>query len=233
MTDPTETVRIPVEGGDLPGQVWLPEGGTGPGIVLFQEIFGVSAYIRRRAADLAGLGYVVLAPTFYWRMKNPDPIEGENAVRRAAGRAQGFDWPVGVNDGAAAVRWLRGQERTGGRTAAVGFCFGGGLSFNVAAVEPVDALVSYYGSAIADLLALAPGVRCPSLYHFGLKDSYVSVETIRQIEAAVTARPGAQFHVYEGADHAFDNSDLRLHHPQASAQAWATTVDFLRRVYPV
>jgi carboxymethylenebutenolidase len=54
--------------GPMPVHVWRPPAGSGPGIVLVQEIFGVSGYIQDRAADLAALGYVVLAPEVYWRL---------------------------------------------------------------------------------------------------------------------------------------------------------------------
>jgi carboxymethylenebutenolidase len=108
----------------------------------------------------------------------------------------------------------------------LGFCFGGGLAFHVAAVTPVDVLVSYYGSALPGLLGLADQVTVPSLHHFGTADAYISAEAQEQIRAAVTAN-GARFETYEGAGHAFDNPGPMFHHAAASAAAWATTVQFL------
>ena len=94
-------------------------------------------------------------------------------------------------------------------------------------------LVSYYGSSIPDLLDLAPLVTMPSLHHFGLADTYIDQTTVERVRGAVTAdgRP-AEFEVYEGADHAFDNDDFVLHHPEASALAWQRTLDFLGRTLP-
>src|SRR5690606_30814817 len=62
-------VRIPTDAGDLPGLLWTPSGAEGPvpGIVVLQEIFGLSAYIRGRCQDLAEQGYAVLAPQLYAR----------------------------------------------------------------------------------------------------------------------------------------------------------------------
>jgi len=93
--------------------------------------------------------------------------------------------------------------------------------------------VSYYGSSIPDLLDLAPLVTMPSLHHFGLADTYIDQATVERVRGAVTAdgRP-AEFEVYEGADHAFDNDDFVLHHPEASALAWQRTLDFLGRTLP-
>ncbi|MEO7752067.1 MAG: dienelactone hydrolase family protein [Terracoccus sp.] len=229
----SETVTVSTDAGDMPAHLWLPPTGHGPGIVLVQEIFGVSAYIERRAAQLAELGYVVLAPEIYWRIGETTPIEGDGALEKAMGLMQRVDWEAAVADGAAAVRALRERDETTGEVGLVGFCFGGGLAFNVAATMPVAALVSYYGSALPGLLELAPRVTIPSLHHFGLADSFIDNENVERIRRAVTAQPGTTFHTYEGADHAFDNEDLPWHHPAASAEAWERTTVFLRTVLPV
>ncbi|HET8594290.1 MAG TPA: dienelactone hydrolase family protein, partial [Intrasporangium sp.] len=138
-----------------------------------------------------------------------------------------------VRDGVAAVQWLRGRDEVTGKVGLVGFCFGGGLAFNIAAKEPVEALVSYYGSALPMLLEIAPRVTVPSLHHFGTADSFIDQESVAKVRAAVTASPATVFHEYEGADHAFDNPDLPWHHAAASAQAWDRTVAFLQEHLPV
>ena len=58
----------------MPAHLWLPPTGHGPGIVVLQEIFGVSDYVQRRAAQLAEQGYVIVAPEIFWRtlsMRSP------------------------------------------------------------------------------------------------------------------------------------------------------------------
>ncbi len=149
------------------------------------------------------------------------------------GLAGRFDWGTAVGAAVAGLGHLRGRDEVRGGTGLVGFCLGGGLAFNVAAVESPDALVSYYGSAIPDQLDLAPLVNAPSLHHFGLADAYIDQATVEQVRGAVTAdgRP-AEFEVYEGANHAFDNDDFGLHHAEASALAWQRTLDFLGRTLP-
>ena len=61
-------IRIETGDGEMPAHIWMPDAGVGPGIVLLQEIFGVSDYIRARGRDLAELGFVVCAPEVYWRL---------------------------------------------------------------------------------------------------------------------------------------------------------------------
>jgi carboxymethylenebutenolidase len=223
------TIGIAVEGGRLPADLHLPASGRGPGIVLFQEIFGVTPYVSGRARDLAALGHVVLVPHVYWRQG--DPVIGEDlpAALEAMGKVE---WPVAVADGAAALAALRQRPEVTGPAGLLGFCFGGGLAFAVAAEAGPDFLVSYYGSALPDLLDLAPRVTCPSLHHFGLADDYLPPDVVRRIEAAVTAGP-ATVDTYVGAGHAFDNPSPLFHHAAASRAAWSATAAWLRERAPL
>lgn len=231
MTPTPQRIDVPTADGVMPGHLWLPEGGTGPGLLLLQEIFGVSAYIRRRAADLAAAGYVVLAPELYWRLERQEVDESaDDAVEQAMALASQLDETTTVSDAVAAFRRLGELDEVRGPTGVLGFCLGGGLAFAVAAQTEPDALVSYYGSALPVMLGLAPQVTCPSLHHFGTADEYLPMDQVRAITEAVTAngRP-ARVELHEGANHAFDNDDFFLHHADASQRAWATTLEFLGR----
>ncbi len=219
--------------GPMPAHVWRPVSGSGPGILLLQEIFGVSDYIISRAQDLAALGYVVLAPEIYWRIGASRVENGPDALEQAFALAQQVDWDAAVTDGAAALEELGRLPGVAGGTGLVGFCFGGALAFNVAAVTDPDVLVSYYGSSIPDMLDLAAQVTAPSIHHFGLADSYIERETVELVQKAVTGRPDVTFETYEGADHAFDNPDFPMFHKEASALAWERTVAFLAKHLPV
>ena len=221
---------------DVPADLLLPESGTAPGIVLFQEIFGVTAYIRSRAQDLADLGYVVLVPHLYGRLGDPVVEEGGDGLPKAMALLEELDWQQAVEDGVAAVTALREHPAVEGGVGVLGFCFGGGMAFNVAAVtRPApDALVSYYGSALPGLLGLAPDVTTPSLHHFGDSDAYLPLATVRDIERAVTeGHDDVTVRVHPGADHAFDNPSPMFHHAGASAAAWEQTTRWLAEHLPV
>jgi carboxymethylenebutenolidase len=227
-----EPTTIPTPDGDMPATLWSPEDGAGggPAILLLQEIFGVSRYIRRRGGALAEAGYRVLAPDFYWRLDPDLPPLDESApdvVNTAMSRAMSLDWEQTVRDGVAAFEALRGREDVD-RVGILGFCFGGGLGFNVAALTEPDCLVSYYGSALPRLLGLARQVTAPSLHHFGLSDDYIDPDTVGEIREAVTAGgTPVEFETYDDANHAFDNEDFMFHHPEASDVAWERTLRFL------
>jgi carboxymethylenebutenolidase len=235
-------VRIPSDDGELPAQLWLPAEGAGPGIVLVQEIFGVSGYIERRAQDLADLGYVVVAPEFFWRLGVARVEEGPKAMEEGFGLLQRLDWGAAVADGVAALSWLRERAEVSGGVGIVGFCLGGGLGFNIAARTPVDALVSYYGSALPGLLGLVPespgpvlapdAVAAPSLHHFGLVDSFIPREMVERLQTTLTTRPNVTFLTHENGDHAFDNDDFHLYDETSSREAWEQTVGWLAENLP-
>src|SRR5690606_35801661 len=168
------------------------------GLVVFQEIFGVSTYIRSRCEDLAELGYAVLAPEIYWRLGSPEIDEtAPDFLEQAVALAGRVDWATAVSDGGHALEHLRSRPDVGA-VGLVGFCFGGGLAFDVAAGTDPAVLVSYYGSALPGLTHLAPEVTCPSLHHFGTADSYIPVDEVERIRDAVTAggsREDVEFHL--------------------------------------
>ena len=234
-------LSIDTPDGAMPAHLWLPAGGTGPGVLLLQEIFGISAYVERRAQDLADQGFVVLAPEIFWRLGVSRVDEGPDALEQAFGLLQRTDWPAAVADGVRALDALRAHEAVTGRVGIVGFCFGGGLGFNVAAQSPADALVSYYGSALPELLGILPfdpsdvaltvidpaDVTAPSLHHWGLADTFIDRPVVEQICALLEAQPHVTVETYEGGGHAFDNNDFMFYDADHAALAWQRTLSFL------
>lgn len=233
MTDtaPDQQPSVAVEDGSVPTQLFLPPGGSGPGLVLCQEIFGVTDYIRRRARALADLGHVVLVPESYWRLGSPVISEGMERIEEAMGASSRLDWERTVADTVAVTRALRERPEVSGGTGIMGFCFGGGLAWATAAAlteagEPPSVLVAYYGSQIPTLLDLADSLRVPQLHHWGTADQFIPAEGVAEVERA-TAGSATVFVHHEGAGHAFDNPSPAFHHAQASADAWAETTAWL------
>ncbi|WP_454301861.1 dienelactone hydrolase family protein [Salana multivorans] len=240
------TVTIPVEGGDLPVRLYLPEGGRGPGLMLVQEIFGVSRYIADRARALAALGYVVAVPELYWRLGLAATTE-EGSIEEVLGAGMAASAELGldraVDDVVTTLEWLPGcpeiadaGEPGGSNVGIIGFCFGGGVAFAATArLDRTDlpvALVSYYGSALPALTDQAERVRVPSLHHWGRADAFIAADVQESVREQL-GRDGVEWFSYDGANHAFDNPHPAFHHADASRLAWERTTDFLRRHLPV
>jgi carboxymethylenebutenolidase len=238
-----QQVVVETPDGDMPAHLWVPAAGRGPGILVLQEIFGISSYIQRRARDLADLGYVVLAPEIFWRLGVSRVEEGPGALDEAYGLLQRMDWKNAVQDSTRALDVLDSVEGVSGGIGIIGFCLGGGLGFNVAAGTSPDVLVSYYGSGLPELLGLAPpvpgvpvldpaSVTAASLHHFGLADSFLGRPMVEQIRDTLSALDQVVWESYETADHAFDNDDFMLYDAEASALAWERTAAFLAERLP-
>ena len=249
------TLLIPTDAGDLPGLLWLPEDSSGPvpGLVVLQEIFGLSEYMQRRCADLAAAGYAVLAPQLFARLDPPvvgleDWDDFDEWLAEGMELTQALPWDRAEADAVAALAALREHPQVDAQQVGLmGFCYGGGLAFAAAAATAVAAstagseaeapavLVSYYGSALPALLDRAEAVTMPSLHHFGTADAFIPIEKVEEIRAAVTAdgtREQVRFELHEGAGHAFDNPHPGLHHAAASEVAWAQTLQFLQETLP-
>lgn len=217
----------------MAAHVVVPDGGSGPGIVLLMEIFGVGPYIKKAAERLAGLGYTVLAPDLYWRVApGAAPAHDEAGLQEAFALVQKLDVPAAVGDAIEALAYLRSMPATRGRAGVMGFCLGGTLAYLVAANGDPDVAVAYYGSGIHDALDRGDTITCPLLLHYGGRDDYIPADKIDLVRAAFADREEVELHVHD-AGHAFDNSEAPMFHdPVASAAAWEQTAAFLKRTFP-
>ncbi len=233
MHQRVESVATPDGAFDL--TVWLPSAGRGPGLLLIEEIFGVSDYIQAVAGDLAGLGYVVGAPDLFWRLK-PGWVAGhdEEGLSESLALASRFDAGTGVADTVAAFAHLAALPEVDGGSGVIGFCFGGTFAYLAAAQASPDAAVSFYGSGVPDQTAALAGITCPLQLHFGGSDPYIPRDKVRQVEEAAAGHPNVEIHVEEAAGHAFHNRKAPMfYEPEPASRAWQRTEEFLRRHLPV
>jgi carboxymethylenebutenolidase len=232
MTTRSETISV--ADGTFDAHLAVPAGGSGPGILLIQEIFGVGAYITAVADRLAGLGYVVAAPDLFWRFAPGHAADHDEAgLQESMELVTRLDPERAIEDCLATLEHLRGLGETTGRVGAVGFCLGGTLAVGCGIAGDPVCIVSYYGSGVAGMVDDLDEVGCPVLLHFGDSDPFIPDADVRRIQAAVSGWPDWELHVHEGAGHAFDNHEAEaFHDPAAAAAAWAITERFLARHLP-
>lgn len=226
------TEQIALDDGSMDLHLWIPEAGSGPGLVLIQEIFGVGPYIRAVAERLAEAGYVVGAPDVFWRFAPGYVADHDQAGLQAAlGQVAHLDPQRAVADCVAALRHLEGIAT--GPVGVIGFCLGGTLAFGAAIADDPAVCVSYYGSGVPDMIGQLDQVSCPTLLHFGSTDAYIPGEGVERIAEAIGGRDDVILNV-ELAGHAFDNHESEMFYDEPAAKAaWAKTVAFLDQHLPV
>lgn len=232
----TETVTLSVsDGTTMPAYVARPmSSGPHPGLLVFQEAFGVNAHIKDIAERFARAGYLAIAPALFHR--TDAGFEGIYTDFAAAmPHAMALTDTSQTADIQAAYQWL---TTTGGASAvgSTGYCLGGRASFLADTLLPLKASVSYYGGGIAPseglpfpgLLDKAADLHGPILLFWGGLDSHIDAEQISTTEAALKAagKPYTQV-VFSNADHGFFCDARASYNPDAARQAWALTLEFL------
>ena len=218
-----ETIQYPGPNGDLKGELYAPDGEMKlPGVVLIHENRGLDDHIRGIARRLAAEGFRVLAVDALCEQGGPkaDLEQTQKAIGALYVEHN-------VANQVAAVNFLADHPQGNGRVGCLGFCWGGGVTNQVAvASDRLNAGVVYYGKSPSP--DQVPAINAPMLLHYAEDDGSVN-PTVPPYQAALEEH-GKRYvlHQYEGAKHAFNN-DTRAdrHHPQASALAWQRTVAFL------
>lgn len=209
----------------------VPDGpGPLPGLILLQEAYGVNGHIRAVATRLASEGFAVIAPEIFHRTAPPGwespygdfsavmphyqaiTVEGLSADMKAC-----FDW----FQNAPSVN----EDKCG----AIGFCLGGRVAFVANAVLPLGAAVSYYGGMLDSVASMAPSLSGPHLFQWGGLDKHITAEVRSAVTSAMDSagKPYASV-VYSYADHAFNCDDRPAYNEDASREAWALSMAFLR-----
>lgn len=171
-----------------------PVGQPRGGLVVIQEIFGVTAHIRQVAEGYAAEGYEVLAPAFFDLIEKDAQLESDPAgVQRGLELvgAVGMDRSVDVVQAAATLLAPAGKVGT------VGYCWGGTVAL-LSAVRLGLPSVSYYGARNTQYLD--EPLRAPVIFHFGEQDKSIKPEAVQQHRDKL---PNMPVYVYP-ADHAFN-----------------------------
>lgn len=222
-------MEILTKDGTFSGYLALPEEGSGPGLVLAQEIFGVNHVMKKIADQFAGKGYVVLVPDLFWRM-GPGIVLGYSEAdwKKAFDCYQKFDVDSGIKDIQAAITALREHEACTGKIGVVGYCLGGLLAFLSACRTDCDAAICYYGVGIEGHLNEAKKITCPTVLHFAEKDDYVSRAAFHKIKKELEAFDNIEVFDYPGVGHAFARQGEEAYHRPSALKADARTIACLK-----
>jgi carboxymethylenebutenolidase len=212
--------------GEAHGYLALPPTGSGPGVLVIQEWWGLTDHIADVCDRLAAEGFVALAPDLYGGRTTHDSDE-------AGAMMAALPVDQAARDLGGAVDFLLGHEAvTSASVGAVGFCMGGGFVLLLAAQqgERVGAAVPFYGvgPAVPDTFR---GLTAAVQGHYGEQDDFYPVEDARRQFDQLREETGAQVELFTyPAGHAFHNDTNKLgtYDADSAGLAWDRTVQFLR-----
>jgi carboxymethylenebutenolidase len=209
-----------------PGQA-----GAHPGLLLFQEAFGVNHHIRNVSDRFAAEGYVVIAPELFHRTAPPGFEGSYTDFAALRPHYEAVTTETAESDIRAAYEWLNSNTQVkADEISGVGFCMGGRVSFLANSVVPLLSAVSFYGGGIAPgLLDRAAKLQAPSLLLWGGLDKHITPELRKAVTDALSAQQKVYVNVeFSRADHGFFCDERAAYEPHSARQAWALTLEFLR-----
>lgn len=221
-----QMIRLTAEDGfELDAWIARPEGRPRGAVVIGQEMYGVTEYLKRVAAFYAAQGYLTITPALYDRRERDCVLAYNEADRdRVHTLYKSMDWEQSLLDLAAARAFVADAGPGSAlKTAIVGFCWGGSLAWMAACRQPFDAAVAYYGSAMPDYKGETN--RCPVIAHVGELDSSLPPARVAEFSAV---HPEVAFYSYPGAAHGFDNETRAArYHAEAHRLARERSLKFL------
>ena len=224
----TQTVEFRSNGHTASGYLATPASGSGPGVLVVQEWWGLDWGIKKSAEQLAAAGFVALAPDLYH-----GELAEHTEMDKASRLMQSMPPDRAARDMSGAIDYLAAHPAVRGNgIGVVGFCMGGMLSFLIAANRPdkVRALVPFYGFPQGEMEPDWSKLTAKVRGHMAEHDSFFGPEAARALEAKLRAMgKDVQLTVHAGTGHAFmgPHNALGTHNATLAGQIWPEVTGFL------
>ena len=219
----TGYIKYPGENGEVRAYSARPKGGAKlAGVIVIHENRGLNTHTEDVARRAALEGFMAFAPDalspFGGTPENPD---------EARPLFQKLDRQENVKNFVAALAYLKTHPQATGKVGCMGFCWGGGVTNQVAVNAPdLAAAVPFYGSQ--PVPEDVPKIKAAMLIHYAGDDPRINAGIPAFEEALKKAGIDYKIYMYEGAGHAFMNDTGSRYHEEAAALAWQRTVAFLK-----
>ena len=229
---PDLTVGAADGSGEFKAYCALPASGSGPGVVVLQEIFGINHFMREVCDSYAARGFVSVCPDLFWRIEPGVELTDKTQAEwdRAFELMNAFlpMFEKGVADIQATITALREHKACTGKVGAVGFCLGGSLAYASACFTDVDAASGYYPVQIENSLDSASAIRNPLILHIAEKDGFCPPEAQATIKDTLDKNEHVTVYSYADVDHAFARTGGANYSADAAGTANARTEELLR-----
>src|SRR5688572_16821892 len=223
-----ETVEFPSNGSTASGYLATPSGGTGPGVLVLQEWWGLDSGIKEQADRLADAGFVALAPDLYH-----GELAEHDEMDKAAELMNSLPPDRAARDMSSAIDYLDGHEAvTSDGLGAVGFCMGGMLALLIAANrgDKIKAVVPFYGFPQGENEPDWSGLEAAVRGHMAENDDFFGPEGAKALESKLQGMgKDCTITVHEGTGHAFmgPHNALGTLDEDKAQKIWPGVISFL------
>jgi carboxymethylenebutenolidase len=219
-----EMVKFKANGNDADGYLAIPAKGTGPGLIVMQEYWGLVPHIKALADRFAREGFTALAPDFFHGETTTSP---DSAMKML----MALRVDEAEKELRGAFQYLQGYKAVSPKkVGTIGFCMGGALALFAASKNPdINAAVVFYG-VHPNIKPDLANLKAPVLGIYAENDGFVNQDVVKALDGELT-RLGKrhEFHTYPGVNHAFVNDTGKNYNQQSAEDALKRSVEFLRR----
>ncbi len=240
---PIRSTWVKVANGNLQIDAYLaqPEQrGSWPGVIVFQEIFGVNDHIRDVTERIAREGYVAIAPAIYQRFV-PGFETGYTPADIDLGRRYKDQTTAAelISDTQSTIAYLQSLPQVkAAAIATIGFCFGGHVAYLVATLPEITATASFYGAGIATItpgggaatISRTSNIQGTLYAFFGDQDASIPQPQVEQIEAALSQAKIRHRVFRYPANHGFFCDQRGSYQAEAAQAAWAEVKQLFQTV---
>lgn len=197
-----------------------PSGARKGGVIVVQEIFGLSDHIREMAERLAAAGYEAIAPSMYDRAAPGFVVQAQDVAQGLA-RGRELATANGPDNAMNDIGGVFDVLSKSGKVCITGYCYGGSMSWMAAArIDGLAAASCYYGGNIPQMVGLKP--KCPTICHFGAKDAHIPL--VGAVDKIQAAHPDIPVYIYD-AGHGFSRRNSSDYDPAADKLAFERTLE--------
>lgn len=220
----SEFISYQGETGEIKAYLAHPKAGKKfPAVMVIHENRGLQPHIQDVTRRMAKEGFLALAPDGLSPLGGTPEGDQDKAVKMIGQ----LDQEKTIKNFVAAVKYLKTQPLSNGKVGCTGFCWGGGMTNQVAVNSPdLDAAVPYYGmQPSSDKVA---SIKAPIMAHYAGEDQRINQGIPAFEEALKKEKKEYQIFIYEGAQHAFNNDTSERYNEKAAKLAWSRTIAFFK-----
>lgn len=225
-----ETVSFKSNGDTANGYLFVPASGSGPGVIVVQEWWGVNPQIKGIAERLANDGFVALVPDLYH-----GELAQHDEMDKASHLMQTLPMDRAARDMLGAVDYLLSRDEcASAKVGVIGFCMGGMLSLVLAATggDKIGAVTPFYGAPVGESGVDWAGLTAPVKGHFAEIEQFFTPDAVQALEAELKGMgKDVTFTVHAGAGHAFcnENNPMGTYNKDLAEECLADAFAFLHK----